>query len=168
MSKLYARALQELETERAKAWAAFQDANSKIGKLKAARHAVQKIQEQTNKAERENEIIATIEAGASFAQLAAKLGVSPSWARAAHYKALRARERAAETPDTATVEDDFPIDKLLFSIRTHNALNNLSVTTIGDLCRLSESDLRRVRNIGKKSIIEIVSLLAKYGRRLRK
>ena len=45
------------------------------------------------------------------------------------------------------------------SVRTLCCLKGAGIETVGDLCRYSRSDLLRMRNFGKKSIMEIEDFL---------
>lgn len=53
------------------------------------------------------------------------------------------------------------------STRTTNCLEQNGVTDIGKLLHLSEYDLLRFKNMGRKSVKEVVSFLAEYGLELR-
>jgi len=59
-----------------------------------------------------------------------------------------------------------PISDLEFSVRTTNCLASQNIKTIGDLCMMSEFQLRRARNMGRKCITEIQQKLDKLGLRL--
>ncbi|NMB18903.1 MAG: DNA-directed RNA polymerase subunit alpha [Erysipelothrix sp.] len=48
------------------------------------------------------------------------------------------------------------IEDLDFSVRTYNCLKRAGVNTVGDLVAKSESDMMKIRNLGKKSLEEIV------------
>jgi hypothetical protein len=50
------------------------------------------------------------------------------------------------------------INSLNLSVRSTNALNNYGITTIEDLLKLKDQTLDKIRNIGKKSIEEIVTI----------
>lgn len=55
-----------------------------------------------------------------------------------------------------------PIDNLDLSIRANNSLLRLSCKTIGDCMLLKEDQILNVRNLGKKTRIEIASALQKH------
>jgi Bacterial RNA polymerase, alpha chain C terminal domain/Sigma-70, region 4 len=57
--------------------------------------------------------------------------------------------------------DDFY--KLQITVRSYNGLKALGVRTIADICRLSEADLEKAPNLGKKSIQEIKMVLKELG-----
>lgn len=55
-----------------------------------------------------------------------------------------------------------PIDALLLSVGAYNCLKRAGINTLGDLSNMTEKDLRKVRNIGKK-FEEIVTKMEKHG-----
>ncbi|MCQ2466762.1 MAG: DNA-directed RNA polymerase subunit alpha [Clostridia bacterium] len=52
------------------------------------------------------------------------------------------------------------IEELDFSVRTYNCLKRAAINTIGDLVARSEDDMMKVRNLGKKSLDEVIAKLA--------
>ena len=52
------------------------------------------------------------------------------------------------------------IEDLDFSVRTYNCLKRAAINTIGDLVTRSEDDMMKVRNLGKKSLDEVIAKLA--------
>ena len=52
------------------------------------------------------------------------------------------------------------IEDLDFSVRTYNCLKRAAINTIGDLVARSEEDMMKVRNLGKKSLDEVIAKLA--------
>ena len=50
-----------------------------------------------------------------------------------------------------------------FSVRTFNALKRAGINTISELSQLSYNDICNIRNLGKKSINEIIDKLKSYG-----
>ncbi len=56
-----------------------------------------------------------------------------------------------------------PVEELELSVRSSNCLRNINVNTIGDLARLSEEEISKTKNFGKKSLQEIKDKLAEYG-----
>ena len=55
------------------------------------------------------------------------------------------------------------IDILDLSIRASNGLLRAGIKTIGELCQLTEPDVRRIRNMGEKSVREVKSRLADFN-----
>jgi DNA-directed RNA polymerase subunit alpha len=60
------------------------------------------------------------------------------------------------------------IDELDLSVRSYNCLKRANINTIGELVKHSTEDLMKVRNLGKKSLEEIVSKLEQMGLSLKK
>ena len=57
----------------------------------------------------------------------------------------------------------FSIDELGFTLRTNNCLRRHGVKTIGELCNMTENEVKRVRNLGSNSLEEIKTKLAEHG-----
>lgn len=62
---------------------------------------------------------------------------------------------------------DTSIDELEFSVRSYNCLKRAGIDTIGDLVSKSESDMMKIRNLGKKSFDEIKAKLQSLGQGFR-
>lgn len=59
---------------------------------------------------------------------------------------------------------DAPIEELMLSVRSYNALRRAGLTTLGDLVeRLNEGGLKDVRNLGARSYKEIQTRVLVYG-----
>ncbi len=56
-----------------------------------------------------------------------------------------------------------PIDALEFSVRAHNCLVNAGILRIIDLVNLSEDELQKIKNFGRKSFEEVKEGLKQYG-----
>jgi DNA-directed RNA polymerase subunit alpha len=56
-----------------------------------------------------------------------------------------------------------PIDEMELSVRSVNSLKNSQVRSLGDLVRLTEAQILKVKNFGKKSLSEIAERLATEG-----
>ena len=52
---------------------------------------------------------------------------------------------------------------LPFASKTVNALKNINCETLGDLVKLDKTDLKKVRNIGNKSLTEIEDFITSHG-----
>lgn len=61
---------------------------------------------------------------------------------------------------------DTPVTDFELSVRTRNALRKMNIRTLGDLLRVSESELRSFRNFGDASLEEIKAMLAQKNLRL--
>lgn len=70
----------------------------------------------------------------------------------------RSKERILEM----TLED------LDFSVRSFNCLKRAGVVTVEDLLKLTEEDLMKVRNLGRKSLEEVVKKIESLGFKLKK
>ena len=56
-----------------------------------------------------------------------------------------------------------PIDDLELTVRSSNCLKAERIYYLGDLVRITEADLLRTPNMGKKSVAEIKDMLAKFN-----
>jgi DNA-directed RNA polymerase subunit alpha len=54
------------------------------------------------------------------------------------------------------------------SVRSFNCLKRAGINTVGDLINKSEEDMMKVRNLGRKSLEEVVWKMASLGFNLRK
>ena len=59
------------------------------------------------------------------------------------------------------------IDELELTVRPYNCLKRASINTIEDLCKKTEDDLMRVKNLGRRSVNEIIEKLTTLGYSLR-
>ena len=69
-------------------------------------------------------------------------------------------EQPYATDRPVHLSNDTPLDALGLSVRAHNALVHHGVRTVQQLARMSEDDIRAVRNIGIKSVAEILAVLS--------
>ncbi|MDD4367754.1 MAG: DNA-directed RNA polymerase subunit alpha [Oscillospiraceae bacterium] len=58
---------------------------------------------------------------------------------------------------------DTAIEDMDFSVRTYNCLKRAGINTVGDLAARSEEDMMKVRNLGKKSLEEVIQKLEDMG-----
>ncbi|MGQ9630339.1 MAG: DNA-directed RNA polymerase subunit alpha [bacterium] len=58
---------------------------------------------------------------------------------------------------------DKPISDLELSVRPANCLRNADIKTIGELVKMTEADMLKTRNFGKKSLQEIKDVLAQFN-----
>ena len=61
---------------------------------------------------------------------------------------------------------DMSIDELDLSVRSYNCLKRANINTVEELVQKSESDMMKVRNLGRKSLDEVVQKLATLGLKL--
>ena len=55
-----------------------------------------------------------------------------------------------------------------FSVRSYNCLKRSNIDTVDDLCRKTEDEMLKERNLGKKSLDEVMQKLEAYGLSLEK
>jgi hypothetical protein len=60
-----------------------------------------------------------------------------------------------------------PIEELDLSIRSYNCLRRKGKDTVRDIIEMTEDELKEVRNLGMKSLLEIKAKLTEYGLRLK-
>lgn len=63
---------------------------------------------------------------------------------------------------------DLTIDELDLSVRSFNCLKRAGINTVEDLINKSEMDMMKVRNLGRKSLEEVIAKLASFGFALKK
>ncbi len=73
----------------------------------------------------------------------------------------------AKDPETSKVLD-LTIDELDLSVRSFNCLKRAGINTVEDLINKSEMDMMKVRNLGRKSLEEVIAKLASFGFALKK
>ena len=59
------------------------------------------------------------------------------------------------------------IDDLDLSVRSYNCLKRAGINTVDELVRMSEEDMMKVRNLGRKSLEEVQQKLMEFGLHLR-
>ena len=55
------------------------------------------------------------------------------------------------------------IDDMDLSVRSYNCLKRAGIQTVEDLTRRTEDDMLKVRNLGRKSLDEVIAKLESYG-----
>lgn len=60
------------------------------------------------------------------------------------------------------------IEDMDFSVRSYNCLKRANIHTVEDLTKKTEDDMMKVRNLGRKSLDEVIQKLASYGLGLKK
>lgn len=63
---------------------------------------------------------------------------------------------------------DKKIEELDLSVRSYNCLKRAGINTVGDLTQKNEEEMMRVRNLGRKSLKEVVQKLREIGLDLRR
>lgn len=70
--------------------------------------------------------------------------------------------------DSQTKVLEMTIEDMDLSVRSYNCLKRAGISTVEDLIKKSESDLAKVKNLGKRSLEEVAEKLESYGLSLRK
>ena len=63
---------------------------------------------------------------------------------------------------------ELPIEEMDLSVRSYNCLKRAGINTVEDLIKKSRGDMLKVKNLGIKSIEEVIAKLESYGLSLRK
>lgn len=63
---------------------------------------------------------------------------------------------------------DMTIEELDLSVRSFNCLKRAGINTVEDLIEKSEEDMMKVRNLGRKSLEEVIAKLDSFGYTLKK
>jgi DNA-directed RNA polymerase subunit alpha len=59
------------------------------------------------------------------------------------------------------------IEEMDLSVRSYNCLKRANIHTVEDLTKKTEDDMLKVRNLGRKSLEEVIQKLESYGLALR-
>ncbi len=59
-----------------------------------------------------------------------------------------------------------PIEEMDLSVRSYNCLKRANIHTVEDLTRKTEDEMLKVRNLGRKSLDEVIQKLESYGFKL--
>ena len=73
----------------------------------------------------------------------------------------------AKQEDSKLKKLETPIDDLDFSVRAYNCLKRANINTLGDLTEKSELEMMKIRNLGKKSLKEVIDKIKDMGLRFR-
>ena len=73
----------------------------------------------------------------------------------------------AKQEDTKMKKLETSIDDLDFSVRAYNCLKRAGVNTLGDLTAKSEVEMMKIRNLGKKSLKEVIEKVKDMGLKFR-
>jgi len=72
-----------------------------------------------------------------------------------------------DEPDPTLTYLEKTIEDLDLSVRSYNCLKRAGIHTVGDLIEKSENEMLKVRNLGQKSLDEVIRKLAELGLSLR-
>ena len=70
---------------------------------------------------------------------------------------------AEKKVDTITKTLETPIEEIEFSVRAYNCLKRANINTMQDLIDMSEGEVAKIRNLGKKSLKEVLDKVAEMG-----
>ena len=65
--------------------------------------------------------------------------------------------------DTITKTLETPIEEVEFSVRAYNCLKRAGIHTVQDLVDKREVEVTKIRNLGKKSLKEVIDKVADLG-----
>ena len=73
----------------------------------------------------------------------------------------------AKQEDNKLKKLETSIDDLDFSVRAYNCLKRANINTLGDLTEKSELEMMKIRNLGKKSLKEVIDKIKDMGLKFR-
>lgn len=73
----------------------------------------------------------------------------------------------AKQEDSKLKKLETSIDDLDFSVRAYNCLKRANVNTLGDLTEKTELEMMKIRNLGKKSLKEVMDKIKEMGLKFR-
>ena len=73
----------------------------------------------------------------------------------------------AKQEDSKLKKLETSIDDLDFSVRAYNCLKRANINTLGDLTEKSELEMMKIRNLGKKSLKEVIDKIKDMGLKFR-
>ena len=73
----------------------------------------------------------------------------------------------AKQEDSKLKKLETSIDDLDFSVRAYNCLKRANINTLGDLTEKSELEMMKIRNLGKKSLKEVMDKIKDMGLKFR-
>ena len=73
----------------------------------------------------------------------------------------------AKQEDSKLKKLETSIDDLDFSVRAYNCLKRANINTLGDLTEKTETEMMKIRNLGKKSLKEVMDKIKDMGLKFR-
>lgn len=70
---------------------------------------------------------------------------------------------AIKKEDTITKTLETPIEEIEFSVRAYNCLKRANINTVQDLINRKETEVTKIRNLGKKSLKEVIDKINEMG-----
>lgn len=74
---------------------------------------------------------------------------------------------AEKKVDTITKTLETPIEEIEFSVRAYNCLKRANINTVQDLISKKETEVTKIRNLGKKSLKEVIDKVKEMGLKFR-
>ena len=74
---------------------------------------------------------------------------------------------AEKKVDTITKTLETPIEEIEFSVRAYNCLKRAGINTVQDLISKKEVEVTKIRNLGKKSLKEVIDKVREMGLKFR-
>ncbi len=74
---------------------------------------------------------------------------------------------SAKQEDSKLKKLETSIDDLDFSVRAYNCLKRANINTLGDLTEKTELEMMKIRNLGKKSLKEVMDRIKEMGLKFR-
>ena len=82
-------------------------------------------------------------------------------------RGIEAQVMADKPMDSKGKVMDMNIDELELSVRSYNCLKRAGINTVEELCNKTADDMMKVRNLGRKSLEEVLGKLSELGLQLR-
>lgn len=79
------------------------------------------------------------------------------------YEVIKSKIAGASRSLFKNAEQTMPLEVMDLSIRSYNCLKRAGIKTLQDLSKCKISDLMRVRNLGRRSLQEVVDKCNEYG-----
>ena len=81
-------------------------------------------------------------------------------------KAMNMEVMSEAQSDTTNKVLDMTIEELDLSVRSYNCLKRAGINTVEELCNRTSEDMMKVRNLGRKSLEEVLAKLKELGLQL--
>ena len=82
-------------------------------------------------------------------------------------RGIQADVMAEKPSDSKGKVMDMNIDELELSVRSYNCLKRAGINTVEELCNKTADDMMKVRNLGRKSLEEVLGKLTELGLQLK-
>ena len=85
---------------------------------------------------------------------------------ASKIEVLEAVKKAEKKVDTITKTLETPNEEIEYSVREYNCLKRAGINTVEELTNRTSEDMMKVRNLGRKSLEEVLAKLKELGLQL--